>query len=239
MSKSFATPGGRVVCALSDVNFALEEGQILSILGHNGSGKTTLLNCVRQVFSFDAGEITVAGSRLNGQRANIVSVFQDVSLGVVPSMTAFENLALAKSSGANDFLWSFPATRYQVAISEFLREADLEDRFDAYRHTPVAELSGGQRQQLALLMAMVRIGDTQASPAILCLDEFVANLDPVVKEDILGWSRGWIRRKRITTIMVTHDHALAERWGDLVLELTDGRVTRFSKANNAHSEVSP
>jgi len=224
LSKTFTTPGGREIHALSDVSFSIEErGRILSIVGHNGSGKTTLLNCIRGAFPFDHGQVIINGSLSNHGR-KVVSVFQDVSIGVVPSMTALENLALVQSGRGLGFLWSLPGRRYRQSIQEFLREADLLERFETFENTPVSELSGGQRQQLAIVMAMMR------EPTVLLLDEFVASLDPTVKQEILTWTKAWVRRKNVTTLMVTHDHALAEAWGDMVLELTDGRVTRFAGA---------
>jgi putative ABC transport system ATP-binding protein len=222
LSKTFTTPGGRQVHALSDVSFSLDRGRILSIVGHNGSGKTTLLNCIRRAFPIDAGHIILGGSSLGNGNNTVVSVFQDVTVGVVPSMTAMENLALVQLGRGGRFLWSLPGRRYRGAIRGFLHEADLLERFKAFENTPVSELSGGQRQQLAVVMAMMR------EPTVLLLDEFVASLDPVVKEEVLSWTKAWIRRKSVTTLMVTHDHTLAETWGDMVLELTDGRVSRLA-----------
>ena len=224
LSKTFTTPGGREIRALSDVCFSVERGRILSIVGHNGSGKTTLLNCIRGAFPVDQGEILINGSSSNNGGKAVVSVFQDVSIGVVPSMTALENLALVQSGRGLGFLWSLPGRRYRHSIREFLGEASLLKRFETFENTPVSELSGGQRQQLAIVMAMMR------EPTILLLDEFVASLDPVVKQEILTWTNAWVRKKNVTTLMVTHDHALAETWGDMVLELTNGQVTRFTDA---------
>jgi len=225
LSKTFTTPGGRQIRALSDVSFTVDRGRILSIVGHNGSGKTTLLNCLRGAFPFDHGEVIINGSSSHNGKKAIVSVFQDVSIGVVPSMTAMENLALVQSD--RGFLWSLPGRRYRESIRKFLREADLLERFEAFETTPVSELSGGQRQQLAIVMAMMR------EPTVLLLDEFVASLDPEVKEEVLSWTKAWIRKKNVTTLMVTHDHALADLWGDMVLELADGRVTRLEAPDGA------
>ena len=226
LSKTFTTPGGRQVRALSDVSLTLDCGRILCIVGHNGSGKTTLLNCIRREFPIDGGQIGIEGQDLRTSRYSVVSVFQDVSLGVIPSMTAMENLAMVHSDRRDGFLWSLPGRRYRESIRDFLKNADLLDRFESFDNTPVSELSGGQRQQVAIVMAMMR------EPILLLLDEFVASLDPMVRDEVLCWTKSWIRRKNVTTLMVTHDHALAEQWGDMVLELTDGRVTRFSPARN-------
>jgi putative ABC transport system ATP-binding protein len=103
----------------------------------------------------------------------------------------------------------------------------LAERFVEFEHTLTSDLSGGQRQQLAIVMAMLR------KPELLLLDEFVANLDPAVCADVLVWSKKYIKGKQITTVMVTHDHDLAECWGDYVLELHEGRIVRFSRAANS------
>lgn len=231
LRKIFVTPSGRENLALNDVSFSLERGEILAIVGHNGSGKTTLLNCLRQSFPWDNGNIQVHGSPIQDKSVVVVSVFQDVEMGVVGSMTSIENLSLVFSKQPS-FLWSLPLRRFRGSIYEYLETVGLRERFTAFEDTPMSELSGGQRQLVAIVMAMMR------NPDILLLDEFVANLDPSVKNDILGWTKRWIRKQNITTLMVTHDCQLAESWGDLVLELCDGERIRFDKAkNNGNGEI--
>lgn len=223
LSKTFITPGGREVSALKGVEFSLPRGAILSIVGHNGSGKTTLLNCMRGVFPWEQGTILVQGKSITKKHVEVVSVFQDVGLGVVGSMTALENLSLVYSRHPS-YLFTFPQHRFRSAIYAILDRAGLLDRFESFENTPLAELSGGERQRVAIVMAMLR------NPRILLLDEFIANLDPKAKEDILRWTRAWIREHEITTLTVTHSEELAESWGDFVLELRDGNLIRFEKA---------
>ena len=230
LSKTFVTPGGREIRALHNLSFTLEKGQILSVVGSNGAGKTTLLNCLRRFFPSDEGTIEIDGQPLQTVDSCIASVFQDVGFGVVDSMTPMENLALVESTNM-PFLWSFPLRRYSEKIHDFLKNANLLDRFLEFENTPVSEISGGQRQQVAIAMAMMR------HPQVLLLDEFVANLDPVVRDDILVWVQDWIRANKVTTLMITHDHALAESWGDLVLELCDGERIRFSETNSSEEKV--
>lgn len=220
LRKSFQNPSGRKVVALNGVSFSLEQGEILAVVGHNGSGKTTLLDCIRRAFPWDDGNIKINGVAQSDSSIPVVSVFQDVEMGVVGSMTAMENLSLVYS-GQPNYYWSFPLRKFRSSIHEFLNQAGLLDRFEAFEDTPMSDLSGGQRQQVAIVMAMMR------NPSVLLLDEFVANLDPVVRDDILGWTRRWIREHRITTLMVTHDHSIAESWGDWVLELSDGESIRL------------
>ena len=211
--------------ALVDFNLKLEKGTILSVIGHNGSGKTTLLNCIRGTITpDDSGVILVNDKDIRRGDTRIVSVFQDVDAGIIPSMTAIENLVVALS-GKLSFLWSFPCRHFKEKIYDFLKSIDMYKRFSEFEHSVVSDLSGGQRQQLAIIMAMLR------KPELLLLDEFVANLDPKVSEDILGWTKQYIRESKITTIMVTHDHALAGTWGDYLLEMREGAIVRLTPVN--------
>ena len=220
LKKSFVTPGGREIQALKDVSFNLEQGEILAVVGHNGSGKTTLLNCIRNSEFIDSGEVLVDNKAIDANSNRVVSVFQDVGLGVIGSMTPMENLALTCSE-ERTFLWSFPQKQFHRKIENFLDESGLRERFGSFDQTPASELSGGQKQQVAIAMAFMR------QPKILLLDEFIANLDPTICDEILTWTKKRIRKKNITALMVTHDHKLAQSWTDHVLELCDGETVKF------------
>ncbi len=230
LDKTFTSPGGRVTQALTRISLELGKGSILSVIGHNGSGKTTLLNCIRRSCNPDRGEILINGQDVQKATPRMVSVYQDVDAGIIWSMTALECLTLVMSYEPS-FMWSFPCRRYRDRIYKFLSSVGLAERFVEFEHTLASDLSGGQRQQLAIVMAMLR------KPELLLLDEFVANLDPAVCADVLVWSKKYIKEKQITTVMVTHDHDLAESWSDYVLELHEGRVVRFSKAANSEETV--
>ena len=225
LRKTFVTPGGREIQALKDISFTLEQGELLSVVGHNGSGKTTLLNCIRNSEFIDSGQVLVNGKAVNANSNRIVSVFQDVGLGVIGSMTPMENLALTCSEDKS-FLWSFPQKKFHRKIEAFLEESGLKERFHVFDQTPTSELSGGQKQQVAIAMAIMR------RPQILLLDEFIANLDPTVCDEILAWTKNWIREKNITALMVTHDQALAMSWTDHLLELCDGEMIKFKPIKN-------
>jgi putative ABC transport system ATP-binding protein len=222
LHKRFLTPGGREINALRGVSLKIERGDILCVVGRNGAGKTTLLNCIREIFPWEEGNILVEGKPLADQNVNVVSVFQEVGLGVVGSMTPMENLSLVFSKHTG-FMRSLPKRRFERQIRAFLEETSLRGRFDSFDNTPVSELSGGQRQQVAILMAVMR------RPHLLLLDEFVANLDAKVRTDILVWMRSWIRENNVTALMVTHDIELAMSWGHWLLELSDGELIRFER----------
>jgi len=220
--KCFLTPGGREVDALRGVSLEIERGDILCITGNNGSGKTTLFNCLRQDFPWDEGSIMIDGKPIGNRKINVISVFQEVGLGVVGSMTPLENLSLVFSKNPR-FLYSFPKRKFERKIHRFLEDTGLRERFDSFENTPVSELSGGQRQQVAIMMAVMR------EPHLLLLDEFVANLDPNVRTDILTWMKSWVRENEVTMLMITHDLDLAEKWGNWILELSDGESVRFER----------
>ncbi len=215
--KVFVAPNGQETVALNGLSFSLEEGEILSIVGHNGSGKTTLLNCLRQSFPLDGGDVRINGKRLDNQTLRIVSVYQDVCAGIVPSMTPVENLSLIFSQEPG-FLSSIPTRKYRKEISDMIDASPWAERIRSFQNTPVVNLSGGQRQQLAIFMAMMR------RPDVLLLDEFIASLDQEVRDEILEWTKEWIRTNNVTTLIVTHDRELAQSWSDRILELQNGNL---------------
>jgi putative ABC transport system ATP-binding protein len=229
LEKTFTTQAGRVNKALDHLTLELNKGGILSVIGPNGSGKTTLLNCIRNSCDYSGGIIMVNGQDIRNVTPRVVSVYQDIGEGVIGSMTALECLTLVMSENSS-FLLSFPCKRYKKRLFAFLSSVGLADRFAEFEHTRVADLSGGQQQQLAIVMAMMR------EPELLLLDEFVANLDPKVSSEILQWTKEHIIQKGITTIMVTHNHKLAESWGDYILELNEGKNVRLTKTK-AHGDL--
>ena len=215
------TAGGPPIRALSEVNFSAGPGEILAIVGPNGSGKTTLLNCLRGELSPGSGSIKFDGRAARANGLKVVSVHQDPSRNVVGSMTALENLVLAQSDRPG-FLAPAATSRYRSKVDAYLESSGLIGRFRCFYGTPAAHLSGGQRQQLAVVMALMR------DPKFLLLDEFLASCDETVSAEILDWLGRAIRKGGgPTTLFVTHDLGMAERWADHVLELREGRVLRI------------
>ncbi|NMB27741.1 MAG: ATP-binding cassette domain-containing protein, partial [Tissierellia bacterium] len=144
----------------------------------------------------------------------ISRIFQDPSLGTNPSMTIYENLSMAKNKG-NKFGLSFLIDKKdEEYFKELLKvlHLGLEDKL----HTPVSQLSGGQRQSLALIMAVL------GEPELLLLDEHTAALDPKTSEIVMEITDKIVKEKGLTTIMVTHnvDHAL--RYGNRLIMLHRG-----------------
>lgn len=208
ITKSF--PGLQV---LKGVDLQIDKSEIVSIVGASGAGKTTLLNVLGTLLRPDGGTLEIDGVdpfRLSDRK---LSDFRCTSLGFVfqfhhllPEFTALENVMLpALIAGATK------AKARQRAL-ELLSEVGLSARID---HSP-SELSGGESQRVAIARALVN------SPSVLLADEPSGNLDSVTREDIHSLFFRLRERFGQTTVIVTHDSALASMC-DRSLTMKDGQ----------------
>jgi len=208
VTKRYPGAGGEPVVALDAVDFAVEPGEFVAVVGPSGSGKSTLLNVLgllddptegqRLLGGVDVTSLSVA-ERTAARKESIGFVFQDFHL--LPTLSAVENVALPTAFDPGD------ATD---------RAADLLDRFglgDRLDHDP-SELSGGQKQRVAIARALIN------EPAILLADEPTGNLDTETGKAILAEFER-VRAEGVAVIAVTHD-PLVEEYADRVVELTDG-----------------
>lgn len=213
------TPDERV--ALDRVSLSLETGTFAVVIGSNGAGKSTLLNAIAGSVALDAGSVEVDGNDLTRwpehRRARLVArVMQDPMLGTLPTLTVEENLALAemRSHGAGLARALTVASRGRHAEALAAYGLGLESRLGAR----VGTLSGGQRQVLALAMAV------RSAPRVLLLDEHCAALDPKTAELVMQATLRVVAESRLTTLMVTHNMQHAIRFGDRVLMMHAGRM---------------
>lgn len=202
-------------------NLSIRPGAFVCVVGSNGSGKTTLLNLVCGSVEVDTGDVYIAGTRVNRMREykrarRIGRVYQNPAMGTCGSMTLLQNMALADNKG-KPFNLRPGTNRRRI---DFYREAlaqlglGLEDRLGAC----AGSLSGGQRQAMALVMATLTPVD------VLILDEHTAALDPKTAELIMQLTDKIVRRKQITTLMVTHNLRYAVEYGDRLLMMHEGRA---------------
>jgi len=220
-------PMGEVtVDALSRVDFAVDEGEFVAIMGPSGSGKSTLLHLLGGLDGPSDGEITIAGhqiSRLNDhqvtliRRRNVGFIFQFFNL--LPILTAEENITLPLLiDGQNP-------RQHQDQVDRLLGMVGLTDR----RHHKPDQLSGGQQQRVAIARAFV------TNPAIVLADEPTGNLDTKTGDEILRLLRRSCDELRHTIVMVTHDTKAAS-FSDRVVFLMDGRVAGSLKMTGDRSE---
>lgn len=219
------TYGEKVV--LKDVNFSLDEGNILCILGPSGCGKTTILNSIGGFIKNNSGKIFLNGediSSLNPEDRNISTVFQ--SYGLFTNKNVLENVAYGLK---------FKNVKKQDRINkslEILKIVGLE----GYEYRKVHELSGGQRQRVALARSLV------ISPRLILLDEPFSNLDKNLRITMRNEIRKLVKYFKMTTILVTHDQEDAFTMADRVILMNEGKIIQNSTVtelyNSPNSEFS-
>lgn len=203
-----------------DFNFSVNKGEFVSVIGSNGSGKTTLLNLVCGTLKPDAGHILFEGKDITKlqdyQRAvHIGRVFQAPNAGTCSGLTIIENMALADNKNKSFGLGRAINKQRLEYYRHLLADCDmgLENRMNV----KVGSLSGGQRQALALVLA--NMSDIQ----MLVLDEHTAALDPKSSETIMKLTDKIVKKKNITTLMVTHNLRFALEYGSRLVMMHDGK----------------
>ncbi len=207
--------------ALDGLNLHLKPGDFVTVIGGNGAGKSTMLNAVAGVWPVDNGHIVLDGKDITAlpeyKRAGLIGrVFQDPMMGTAPNMQLEENLALAKRRGKRRGLrWGVTASEREE-FHDLLKSLGLglEDRMTA----KVGLLSGGQRQAVTLLMAVMM------EPKLLLLDEHTAALDPGTAAKVLELSDAIVQKDHLTTLMITHNMSDAIRHGNRLIMMSEGHI---------------
>lgn len=204
--------------ALEDINFTVEPGEFVSIVGHSGAGKSTLLKMILaeerpttgSVF-FESVDInTLRKHQVPHLRRRIGSVFQDFRL--LPNKTAYENIAFSmEAAGRTD-------QEIEADVPHVLELIGLENKM---WHFPF-ELSGGERQRVAIGRAIVN------QPELLIADEPTGNLDPINTHEIIQIFQK-INDIGTTVILTTHNKSVIDNLGRRVITLEDGRIARDDK----------
>ncbi len=195
--------------AVDDVSFAIPRGAFSTLLGPSGCGKTTTLRMIAGFYDPDAGDIRLAGKRINdlpAHRRGTAMVFQDYAL--FPHMTVFDNVAyglrLARRSRAE-------VAKRTAETLAFVGLSGMEQRWPS-------QLSGGQQQRVAVARALV------IEPQVLLLDEPLSNLDAKLREQLRGELRILQQRLGMTFVYVTHDQEEALSLSDWIAVMRNGKV---------------
>jgi lipoprotein-releasing system ATP-binding protein len=212
--------GQVTIPVLKDVNFDVQPGEFVSIIGSSGSGKSTLLHLLGLLDGPDAGEVRFDGQRIDNQPPKRRDVLRNRQFGMIfqfyhllPELSTLENV-LAPSMIACG-VWSYWRARRQHTqeAKELLTMVGLDHRL---KHRP-RELSGGEMQRAAIARALV------LQPQVLLADEPTGNLDRATGREILRILRTLNTQQNLTIVMVTHDLAIAEE-ADRIVRLCEGRV---------------
>lgn len=205
----------------NNFNLEINNKDFVTIIGSNGAGKSTLLNIISGTILADSGSIFINGEDVTTieeyKRTKYIGrVFQNPSMGVAPNMTILENMSLAYNKGKKYNLTFCINKNNIIKFKEILSEINLGLENKLY--TKVGLLSGGQRQALSLIMAVM------SNPKLLLLDEHIAALDPKTSETIIEITNNIVMRNKITTIMVSHNLNHAIKMGNRLLMLHEGRI---------------
>lgn len=215
--------GGTVneTCLFNDFSLSIPDKQFVCVVGSNGSGKTSLLNIICGSIPIDEGKIMIGNEDIthmpeHKRHRRIGRVYQDPSRGTCPSMTILENMSMADNKGKPFSLLPCVNRKKTEEYRSMLAQLGLglEDKMGV----PVGNLSGGQRQAMALLMS------TMTPIEFLILDEHTAALDPKTAEIIMQLTGKIVREKQLTTIMVTHNLRYAVEYGDRLLMMHQGHA---------------
>ena len=216
---------------LNDINFSLEKGEVLSIIGSSGGGKTTLLRSLNELETPDGGEIIIDGKTVFGKddegkygflsdvSSHMGLVFQQFNL--FPQYSVLGNLTLAPRVAASR-REDFKANKKEIykeideRAIEILKSVGLLEKKDNYP----CQLSGGQQQRVAIARALM------LSPAILCFDEPTSALDPELTGEVLKVIKELKGADR-TMIIVTHELEFARNVSDKVMFIHKGVVEEF------------
>lgn len=218
--KEFPSPSASVV-ALDDVSFEINDGELFCLLGPSGCGKTTLLRCTAGLEELTSGRILYRGkdfSLVPPFRRNIGMVFQSYAL--YPHMSVFENVAYPLR------IRKIPRKEILRRVSEIMELVGLPEVMD---RNP-SQLSGGQQQRVALARALVY------EPALLLLDEPLANLDAKLKVLMRTEIRRIQKTAGVTAIYVTHDQPEAMSLGDRLAIMDLGHVRQIGTPEEIYRE---
>ena len=208
---------------IQDISLAVEEGEVVSILGPSGSGKSTLLRCATFLEQIDSGSIAyggkvyvendTAGNAKKPERAKILEaqsnfglVFQDFNL--FPHFSVLKNVMDAPVKNQKR-----PKQEVEKEARALLAKMGLEGKEDAYP----CELSGGQKQRVAIARALA------LRPKMLYFDEPTSALDPEITAEILRVLKG-LAAEKMTMVIVTHEIDFARAVSDRVIFMDGGKV---------------
>ena len=199
--------------ALEDINFHVDDGEFVFLLGHSGAGKSTLLKLILREEKASQGRVLVNGKdvakirrhKIPYLRRQMGIIFQDFRL--IPTMTVYENIAFAMH------VTNIGRRQIKERVPYMLELVHLEDKANVYPEF----LSGGEQQRVAVARALAH------APKLVIADEPTGNIDPELSLEMMELLER-VSGMGITVLVVTHEHELVHRFYRRVVTLKDGRI---------------
>lgn len=210
--------------ALKDINLKINQGDFITVIGSNGAGKSTLYNLIAGTYLPTSGQILleqngtvrdITKDKEYNRARYIGRIFQNPLLGTAGKMTIEDNMILCSKKGFKGLHISYNNKTREGFREQLARlNMGLENRL----HDNVELLSGGQRQALTLLMAVM------SKPSLLLLDEHTAALDPTNASIVMDLTRKFAQEYNLTVMMVTHNMQHALDYGTRLLMMDGGEI---------------
>ena len=204
--------GENEVHALDGVNFQVEKGEFVAVVGTSGSGKSTLLHMLGGLDRPTSGSVTVDGKDIFSLKDEELTIFRRRKIGfvfqnynLVPVLNVYENILLPVQLDGES-----PDRSY---IEEIIRTLGIASKLE----NPPNNLSGGQQQRVAIARALA------SKPAIILADEPTGNLDTKTSQDVLGLLKVTSQKFSQTIVMITHNEEIAQL-ADRIIRIEDGRI---------------
>ena len=212
--KKYYGTGNTQVRALDGVDFSVENGEFVSIVGTSGSGKSTLLHMLGGLDRPTSGKVFVNGQDIFSLKDDALTIFRRRKIGfvfqsynLVPVLNVYENIVLPIELDGNPIDKPY--------VEEILSVLGL----DTMQHRLPNQLSGGQQQRVAIARALA------TKPAIILADEPTGNLDSRTSQDVLSLMKVTGAKFGQTIVMITHNEEIAQL-SDRIIRIEDGKIRR-------------
>ena len=196
---------------IKQLNFSVEKGKVLAVIGESGCGKSTLLKLIYGMYDLDAGDISFAEKPILGPKYNLIPgedyikyLAQDFDL--MPYVTVAENVG--------KFLSNANKANKNARIGELLELVEMND----FAHVKAQHLSGGQMQRVAIARVFA------LEPKVLLLDEPFSHIDNFRRKTLSRKLFAWLKEKKITCVVATHDSTDVLSFADEVLIMKEGAI---------------
>ncbi|OPX45558.1 putative ABC transporter ATP-binding protein [Ruminiclostridium hungatei] len=213
--------GEVIINAANGINFEIDRGEFVVIVGPSGAGKTTVLNILGGMDTCDEGEIIVDGQKINEYKARQLITYRRFDIGfvfqfynLIQNLTARENVELASQ-----------ICKDPMDAEEILREVGLGERMGNFP----AQLSGGEQQRVAIARALAK------KPKLLLCDEPTGALDYATGKSILKLLQDTCRQNGMTVIVITHNMAITPM-ADRVIKIKNSKVENMGR-NHSPADV--